>query len=64
MKKRAVFTRKIIIIVVLAAAIGACLLVWLISEPDDGLVPILATDCGRCSTGWIAAKPTQDSQST
>ena len=43
MKKRAVFTRKIIIAVVLVSAIGACLLVWLISEPDDGLVPILAT---------------------
>ncbi|MBU4399692.1 MAG: hypothetical protein KKE86_10205, partial [Planctomycetes bacterium] len=44
MKKRAVSTRKIIVAVVLAsAATGACLLVWLISEPDDGLVPILAT---------------------
>ena len=43
MKKRAVFTRKVIVAVVLASVVGVCLLVWLIPEPDDGLVPILAT---------------------
>lgn len=43
MKKRTVSTRKIIVAVVLASVVGVCLLVWLFVEPDDGLVPILAT---------------------
>jgi len=44
MKKHAVSRRKIIIGVVIATvAVGMCVLAWLLVEPDDGLVPILAT---------------------